>query len=109
MANVVLMPGAVRDIAALPSPIVARIKDDLLPRLRQWPNVSGVKRLGGALIGHYRLRTGDYRIQFRVERERKVVKIKRVVRGKMVVLEEETVETKVFVEKAGHRDGFYDE
>jgi mRNA-degrading endonuclease RelE of RelBE toxin-antitoxin system len=108
MATVVLTPGAVRDIAGLPSPIVARIKDELIPRLRQWPSVSGVKRLRGPLAGYYRLRTGDYRVQFRVEQMRKPVKVKKVVKGKTLVVEEEILETKVIVERAGHRNRFYD-
>jgi mRNA-degrading endonuclease RelE of RelBE toxin-antitoxin system len=45
--------------------------------------VSGVKALSGNLAGHYRLRTGDYRVQFRLEGEN------------------------VMVEKIGHRSTFY--
>ena len=37
--------------------------------LRAWPEVSGVRPLRGDLVGHFRLRTGDYRVQFRVEGE----------------------------------------
>jgi mRNA-degrading endonuclease RelE of RelBE toxin-antitoxin system len=36
-------------------------------RLRDWPTVSGAKALSGNLAGWYRIRTGDYRIRFRVE------------------------------------------
>ncbi len=43
------------------------------------------KALSGPLAGHWRLRTGDYRVQFRVE-------------GELVI-----------VEKVGHRDKFYQE
>jgi mRNA-degrading endonuclease RelE of RelBE toxin-antitoxin system len=57
----------------------------LLDRLEQWPDVSGVKPLSGELAGCYRLRTGNYRVQFRVDG------------------------ANVTVEKIGHRDGFYDE
>ena len=39
----------------------------------------------GRLAGYYRLRTGDYRLQFHVEGET------------------------VLVEKIGHRDGFYED
>ena len=53
-------------------------------RLQQWPEVSGAKPLTGNLAGHFRVRTGDYRIQFSV-----------------------TPET-VIVERVGHRDGFYE-
>ena len=54
-------------------------------RLAAWPHVSGAKPLRGSLAGHYRLRTGDYRIQFCVAGD------------------------SVTVTKVGHRDGFYDE
>lgn len=37
------------------------------------------------MAGHYRLRTGDYRVQFQVSRQT------------------------VLVEKIGHRDGFYED
>jgi len=54
-------------------------------RLEHWPAVSGAKPLRGRLAGHYRIRTGDYRLQFHVE-------------GDSVV-----------IERVGHRDGFYEE
>jgi mRNA-degrading endonuclease RelE of RelBE toxin-antitoxin system len=56
-----------------------------LERLAKWPAVSGAKLLRGELAGYYRLRTGDYRLQFHVDGET------------------------VFVEKIGHRDGFYED
>jgi mRNA-degrading endonuclease RelE of RelBE toxin-antitoxin system len=68
----------------LPRPIQARVIK-LVERLENWPNVSGAKPLSGALAGRFRLRTGDYRVQFRVDRGM------------------------VIVERVGHRDGFYDE
>ena len=40
-----------------------------LVRLAQWPAVSGMKRLRGKLAGSYRIRTGDYRIVFRIEEQ----------------------------------------
>jgi mRNA-degrading endonuclease RelE of RelBE toxin-antitoxin system len=57
---------------------------DLLERLEKWPNVSGAKPLRGNLAGRYRLRTGDFRMQFRV------------------------VDNVVIVEQVGHREGFYE-
>lgn len=57
----------------------------LIKRLEKWPNVSGVKALRGRLSGQYRVRTGDYRVQF-------------------VVLQDRLV-----VVQVGHRDGFYEE
>ena len=57
---------------------------DLLERLQKWPNVSGAKPLRGNLAGRYRLRTGDFRMQFPV------------------------VDNVVIIEQIGHRDGFYE-
>jgi mRNA-degrading endonuclease RelE of RelBE toxin-antitoxin system len=56
----------------------------LLERLEKWPNVSGAKPLRGNLAGQYRLRTGDYRLQFFV------------------------VNNDIVIEQVGHRDGFYE-
>ena len=49
----------------LPRSIKIRM-DDVLQRLAGWPNVSGAKPLRGGLAGNFRIRTGDYRIVFRV-------------------------------------------
>ena len=57
----------------------------LFERLTAWPLVSGVRRLRGRLAGHWRIRTGDYRVQFRIE------------------------ENRVVVVKVGHRDRFYED
>jgi mRNA interferase RelE/StbE len=58
------------DIQQLPLDIRFRIQT-LYQRLARWPDVSGVKSLRGNLQGAYRLRTGDYRVLFRVERNAK--------------------------------------
>jgi mRNA interferase RelE/StbE len=84
MPNVTLTFDAAMQLGELPKPIKARMVE-LLVRLADWPDVSGAKPLSGNLAGYYRLRTGDYRLQFRVE-------------GKQV-----------YVEQIGHRDGFHDE
>jgi mRNA-degrading endonuclease RelE of RelBE toxin-antitoxin system len=68
----------------LPRSIKIRM-DAVLQRLADWPNVSGAKPLRHSLAGHYRIRSGDYRIQFHV-------------RGDAVI-----------IERTGHRDGFYEE
>ncbi len=78
-------------------------------RLASWPQVSGVKRLTGNLAGKCRLRTGDYRLQFEVRVKTTTVKKTKVVAGKKVVEEKEVREFIVMIEKAGHRDGFYEE
>jgi mRNA-degrading endonuclease RelE of RelBE toxin-antitoxin system len=81
MATVVLTPAATDELERLSNPIHARVLT-LLVRLEQWPDVSGAKPLRGELAGRFRLRTGDYRIQFHVT-------------GDLVT-----------VEKIAHRDGF---
>jgi len=82
MAKVTLTREAAQGLEDLPLVIHSRVLS-LLERLEKWPAVSGAKPLTGPLAGHYRLRTGDYRVQFRVE-------------GQSVI-----------VEKIGHRDRFY--
>ncbi len=84
MHTVVLTIAAAEDLEVLREPIHTRVIK-LLERLSNWPDVSGAKPLSGTLAGKYRLRTGDYRLQFHVE-------------GRTVV-----------VEKIGHRDKFYEE
>ena len=81
----------------------------LLTRLGQWPNVSGVKHLGGNLAGNCRLRTGDYRLQFHVEEKKRKTTETRVIKGKEIRAEKEVTDYVVAVEKIGHRDGFYEE
>ena len=66
MAVVVTTPEALEELDHLPSEIVARVAR-LLERLERWPQTSGAKPLSGRLAGRWRLRTGDYRLQFRVE------------------------------------------
>ena len=84
MASVELTPDAAREFDRLPRVIRARV-DRLRKRLERWPGVSGAKALSGDLAGCYRLRTGDYRVLFRVEGER------------------------VIVEKIGHRRDVYED
>jgi mRNA-degrading endonuclease RelE of RelBE toxin-antitoxin system len=83
MARVLLTREAAKGLEALPLAIHVRVLS-LFERLAKWPNISGAKPLSGPLTGRYRIRTGDYRVQFRVE-------------GQTIV-----------VEKIGHRDGFYE-
>lgn len=65
MANVKVSPAALKQLAKLPRVIRERI-GKLFERLEAWPAVSGAKPLSGNLAGWYRLRTGDYRVRFRV-------------------------------------------
>jgi mRNA-degrading endonuclease RelE of RelBE toxin-antitoxin system len=83
MAAVTFEQIAFQQFLALPERIKARVAG-IIVRLEKWPDVSGAKPLRGPLAGHYRLRTGDYRLQVRVAGE------------------------EVIVERIGHRDGFYE-
>jgi mRNA-degrading endonuclease RelE of RelBE toxin-antitoxin system len=84
MATVVATPEAQVPFQKLPVAIQARI-EKIFVRLRNWPAVSGAKPLRASLAGRYRMRTGDYRVQFFV------------------------VGDVVTVEKVGHRDRFYED
>lgn len=83
MAEVVLTDQAAEEFDTLPKPIQYRALR-IFERLEAWPEVSGAKPLSGNLAGCWRIRTGDYRVQFRVEGET------------------------VRIERLGHRDGFYE-
>lgn len=52
----------------LPRPIQQRMRE-IIARLQKWPAVSGAKPLRHNLKGHYRVRTGDWRMVFRVSGE----------------------------------------
>ncbi len=84
MAEVWLSPEAQRQLDRLPRTIRARVRG-IVERLQQWPNVSGAKALSGRLAGRFRVRTGDYRLQFHVLHEN------------------------VIIERIGHRSRFYEE
>jgi mRNA interferase RelE/StbE len=70
--DVELTPDAIDEFRTLPGTIQKRVQK-VLRRLQDWPAVSGAKALSGNLAGWYRIRTGDYRIRFRVEQNRIVV------------------------------------
>jgi len=82
MATVTYEREAVEQLGELPNVVLARL-ENIVRRLENWPAVSGARPLRGDLAGHYRIRTGDYRIQFRVAGD------------------------EVIIERIGHRDGFY--
>jgi mRNA-degrading endonuclease RelE of RelBE toxin-antitoxin system len=64
MAAVRLADEARGDFDALPLTIRVRVRK-VFERLQQWPKVSGTKALRGEWAGHYRIRTGDWRVIFR--------------------------------------------
>jgi len=84
VASVSITPRASRELDGLPLTIKGRVLA-VLERLARWPQVSGAKPLRGELTGLYRIRTGDYRVLFRIE-------------GRQVI-----------VERVGHRDRFYED
>ena len=66
MAATVLITAPAQDeFTALPRTIQPRVAT-VFERLADWPEVSGAKPLRGALKGSFRIRTGDYRVIFRV-------------------------------------------
>lgn len=52
---------ALKDYQRLPFVIRSRVAA-IVARLEAWPNVSGAKPMRGEWKGHYRIRTGDWRI-----------------------------------------------
>jgi mRNA-degrading endonuclease RelE of RelBE toxin-antitoxin system len=74
MRRVVLTVEAEAQFDKLPATIQARVLT-VIERLRSWPNVSGAKAMRGDLKGYHRIRTGDWRVLFRVEADVIVVRI----------------------------------
>lgn len=68
MLRVVLTPTAARDFSALPLTMKRRVQT-VFVRLASWPATSGAKPLRRALAGTFRIRTGDWRVVFRVDAE----------------------------------------
>lgn len=55
-------------------PVIIRARArKVLDRLEKWPDVSGAKPMRGNLVGHFRIRTGDFRVLFRPEGQDVVV------------------------------------
>ena len=63
--NVVLTREGQAEFDALPLAVQPRVRS-VLARLNAWPNVSGAMPLRREWAGHYRIRTGDWRVIFRV-------------------------------------------
>jgi mRNA-degrading endonuclease RelE of RelBE toxin-antitoxin system len=71
-AKVEITPEALESAQQLHEPIYSRVMA-IVSRLENWPKVSGAKPLRGRLADHYRVRTGDWRVQFRVERQTVII------------------------------------
>ena len=63
LRKVKMTPEAVEDLDDLPLDIQGRV-NDIKERLKLWPNVSGEKALQYEWKGHFRIRTGDYRVVY---------------------------------------------
>ena len=72
MAKLIVTRAANEQFMRLPVTIRARVLS-VYERLEAWPQVSGAKPLRGDLAGNYRIRTGDWRVVFRVEGQNVVV------------------------------------
>lgn len=70
--TLLLTPDAQADFDSLPATIRARVLR-IFERLTAWPEVSGAKPLSGQWAGHYRIRTGDWRVVFQVVTPRIIV------------------------------------
>ncbi|MGL9717213.1 MAG: type II toxin-antitoxin system RelE family toxin [Wolbachia sp.] len=62
------------DLPSLPKTIKSRVKEAIKERLSDFPNKVG-KALLGELKGHRRIRVGDYRVVYRVNKSERVVMI----------------------------------
>jgi mRNA-degrading endonuclease RelE of RelBE toxin-antitoxin system len=67
MPAVLLTAEGRADFEALPVTVQARVVE-VFRRLEAWPSVSGAKPLRGEWAGCSRVRTGDWRVIFRVVR-----------------------------------------
>ncbi len=99
-------PDARQGLTELKNRVISGRIHKLLRRLKNWPNVSGCKPLSGDLAGKYRMRTGDYRLQFRVETKVEQVEEKQLDKGKAAKMARQVEHHLVTEEKIGHRDGF---
>jgi mRNA interferase RelE/StbE len=72
VVTVLLGPEAQHELDSLPIVIRARVLQ-VFVRLERWPAVSGAKPLSGEWKGHFRIRTGDWRVIFRVLSPRVIV------------------------------------
>jgi mRNA interferase RelE/StbE len=77
MYSVLIMPDAGADFLSLPLGIQKRVQG-VFERLVAWPEVSGAKPLRHELKGAFRVRTGDWRVLFRVNESMKQIVVFRV-------------------------------
>jgi len=63
--DVDITPEALAQISQLPTSMQARVYR-VIERLENWPDVSGIKWMTANWKGYARIRTGDYRVIFRL-------------------------------------------
>jgi mRNA interferase RelE/StbE len=74
MWRLAILPGALRELAALPANIRTRL-DRRIQDLAHNPRPPGIKTLQGKSRGLLRLRVGDYRVIYRVDDQAREVTI----------------------------------
>jgi len=67
MVKVLISPDGQDDFSDLPLGMQARVLK-VVEKLKNWPNVSGAKALSHDWKGHYRIRTGDWRVIFKEQK-----------------------------------------
>lgn len=86
--TILMMPDARKAYDDLPGNVKTSM-DEIMDRLRAWPEVSGVRPLFGKgyAANKFRMKTWDWRIEFTVSMKERSITVTRI----------------------GHRDTFYDE
>ena len=74
IAEVRITDAALKEHRALPLVIQQRVVT-VFTRLQDWPTVSGAKPLRGQMQGNFRIRTGDYRVIFRISPDQQIVTV----------------------------------
>lgn len=74
-------PEAEREYVELQKNVQNKI-DELIERLRRWPEVSGVVALWGPAKGHFRMKTQDWRVIFHVDESAHTVIIDKIANRK---------------------------
>jgi mRNA-degrading endonuclease RelE of RelBE toxin-antitoxin system len=70
--QVELTPQAAKELDSVPLAVHGRVFD-IMERLTRWPAVSGSKPLRYELKGSFRIRTGAYRVVFRVQGQHVII------------------------------------
>lgn len=75
--SVVISRKALKEMASLPKPVVARITE-AIDDLREEPRPAGVKKLKGREEYLWRIRIGNYRVVYSIEDKIRVVEVRDV-------------------------------